>query len=121
MFGILTVVMDVFKIGYYSSVAECLIPIKIIYPVVQAVFVVVQVGLDLPITQGNNLYGIIVIDGGFGVSPWLLTELHKHIYLWLSEVCFLPSPVLERFIVFGNLKSRRKNSSEYRIRLGPEH
>ena len=35
--------MDVFKIGYYSSFYSCLSAIKIIYPIVQAIFVVVQV------------------------------------------------------------------------------
>lgn len=35
--------MDVFKIGYYSSFYSCLSAIKIIYPIVQAIFVIVQV------------------------------------------------------------------------------
>ncbi|OXB56272.1 hypothetical protein ASZ78_006455 [Callipepla squamata] len=35
-------VMDVFKIGYYSSFYSCLSAIKIMYPIVQAIFVVVQ-------------------------------------------------------------------------------
>lgn len=35
--------MDVFKIGYYSSFYSCLSAIKIMYPIVQAIFVVVQV------------------------------------------------------------------------------
>lgn len=36
--------MDVFKTGYYSSSFECQSAIKILYPVTQAVFVIVQVG-----------------------------------------------------------------------------
>ncbi|KFV17771.1 Otopetrin-2, partial [Tauraco erythrolophus] len=42
LFGIFSLVMDVFKIGYYSSFYSCLSAIKIIYPIVQAIFVVVQ-------------------------------------------------------------------------------
>ncbi|KAM9177555.1 proton channel OTOP2 [Mergus octosetaceus] len=42
LFAIFSLVMDVFKIGYYSSFYSCLSAIKIIYPIVQAIFVVVQ-------------------------------------------------------------------------------
>lgn len=43
LFAIFSLVMDVFKIGYYSSFYSCLSAIKIIYPIVQAIFVVIQV------------------------------------------------------------------------------
>uniref|UniRef100_A0A8C6YXF3 Otopetrin 2 n=1 Tax=Nothoprocta perdicaria TaxID=30464 RepID=A0A8C6YXF3_NOTPE len=43
LFAIFSLVMDVFKIGYYSSFYSCLSAIKIIYPIVQAIFVIVQV------------------------------------------------------------------------------
>ncbi|KAM6110990.1 LOW QUALITY PROTEIN: proton channel OTOP2 [Pterocles gutturalis] len=42
LFAIFSLVMDVFKIGYYSSFYSCLSAIKIIYPTVQAIFVAVQ-------------------------------------------------------------------------------
>ncbi|KAM6175401.1 proton channel OTOP2 [Erethizon dorsatum] len=42
LFGICTLVMDVFKTGYYSSFFECQSAIKILYPLIQAVFVIVQ-------------------------------------------------------------------------------
>ncbi|NXU50423.1 OTOP2 protein, partial [Turnix velox] len=42
LFAIFSLVMDVFKVGYYSSFYSCLSAIKIIYPIVQAIFVVVQ-------------------------------------------------------------------------------
>ncbi|XDA81261.1 hypothetical protein R6Z07F_011234 [Ovis aries] len=42
LFGICTLVMDVFKTGYYSSFFECQSAIKILYPLTQAVFVIVQ-------------------------------------------------------------------------------
>ncbi|XP_067403879.1 proton channel OTOP2 [Emydura macquarii macquarii] len=42
LFAILSLVMDVFKTGYYSSFYNCLSAIKIIYPIVQAVYVVIQ-------------------------------------------------------------------------------
>lgn len=44
LFGICTLIMDVFKTGYYSSFLECQSAIKILHPIVQAVFVIVQVG-----------------------------------------------------------------------------
>lgn len=43
LFAIFSLVMDVFKIGYYSSFYSCLSAIKIMYPIVQAIFVIVQV------------------------------------------------------------------------------
>lgn len=43
LFGICTLVMDVFKTGYYSSFFECQSAIKILHPITQAVFVIVQV------------------------------------------------------------------------------
>ncbi|XP_055994406.1 proton channel OTOP2 [Sorex fumeus] len=42
LFGICTLVMDVFKTGYYSSFFECQSAIKILHPLTQAVFVIVQ-------------------------------------------------------------------------------
>ncbi|KFQ16231.1 Otopetrin-2, partial [Leptosomus discolor] len=42
LFAIFSLVMDAFKIGYYSSFYSCLSAIKIIYPIVQAIFVVIQ-------------------------------------------------------------------------------
>ncbi|XP_053156533.1 proton channel OTOP2 [Hemicordylus capensis] len=41
-FAILTLVMGVFKTGYYSSFSHCLSAIKITYPIVQALFVIIQ-------------------------------------------------------------------------------
>lgn len=49
LFGICSLVMDVFKTGYYSSFLECQSAIKILHPLIQAVFVIVQVGRrDVP-------------------------------------------------------------------------
>ncbi|KAH0629461.1 hypothetical protein JD844_011539 [Phrynosoma platyrhinos] len=42
LFAVLTLVMDIFKTGYYSSFYHCLTAIKIMYPIVQALFVVIQ-------------------------------------------------------------------------------
>lgn len=44
LFGTCTLVMDVFKTGYYSSFFECQSAINILYPLIQAVFVILQVG-----------------------------------------------------------------------------
>lgn len=45
LFGVCTLIMDVFKTGYYSSFFECQSAIKILHPLAQAVFVIVQVGV----------------------------------------------------------------------------
>ncbi|XP_051851107.1 proton channel OTOP2 [Antechinus flavipes] len=42
LFGVCTLVMDVFKTGYYSSFYECQSAIKILHPIIQAIFVIVQ-------------------------------------------------------------------------------
>ncbi|KAL4687014.1 hypothetical protein H8959_019142 [Pygathrix nigripes] len=42
LFGICTLIMDIFKTGYYSSFFECQSAIKILHPVIQAVFVIIQ-------------------------------------------------------------------------------
>ncbi|XP_070250664.1 proton channel OTOP2 isoform X1 [Myotis yumanensis] len=42
LFGVCTLVMDVFKTGYYSSFFECQSAIKILHPLTQAVFVILQ-------------------------------------------------------------------------------
>uniref|UniRef100_G1SYA2 Otopetrin 2 n=1 Tax=Oryctolagus cuniculus TaxID=9986 RepID=G1SYA2_RABIT len=42
LFGTCTLVMDVFKTGYYSSFFECQSAIKILHPLIQAVFVILQ-------------------------------------------------------------------------------
>ncbi|XP_030062194.1 proton channel OTOP2 [Microcaecilia unicolor] len=42
LFGICSLVLDILKIGYYVGYIRCESPIKIIYPVVQAMFVVIQ-------------------------------------------------------------------------------
>uniref|UniRef100_F6UF84 Otopetrin 2 n=2 Tax=Monodelphis domestica TaxID=13616 RepID=F6UF84_MONDO len=42
LFGVCTLIMDVFKTGYYSSFFECQSAIKILHPIIQAVFVIVQ-------------------------------------------------------------------------------
>ncbi|XP_045425823.1 proton channel OTOP2 [Lemur catta] len=42
LFGICTLVMDVFKTGYYSSFFGCQSAIKILHPLIQAMFVIIQ-------------------------------------------------------------------------------
>lgn len=73
MFGVLTLVMDVFKTGYYSSFSHCLTAIKITYPIVQAMFVIVQVSEDRIVSRHtrNNLS----VNGSQQrvlAVPWLL-------------------------------------------------
>ncbi|OCT60659.1 proton channel OTOP2 [Xenopus laevis] len=41
-FGICSLVMDVFKIGYYISYIDCESPIKLIHPMVQSAFIIMQ-------------------------------------------------------------------------------
>ncbi|XP_062387034.1 proton channel OTOP2 [Sardina pilchardus] len=42
LFGLCSMVMDFFKIAYYVGYLHCDSPVKIVFPVVQAVFIVVQ-------------------------------------------------------------------------------
>ncbi|XP_072550080.1 proton channel OTOP2 [Salminus brasiliensis] len=42
LFGVCSLIMDVFKIAYYVGYAHCDSPVKIVFPVVQAVFILVQ-------------------------------------------------------------------------------
>ncbi|XP_042576864.1 proton channel OTOP2-like [Cyprinus carpio] len=42
LFGVCSVIMDIFKIIYYVGRIHCESPVKIAYPVVQALFVIVQ-------------------------------------------------------------------------------
>lgn len=44
LFGVCSVIMDIFKIIYYVGHMHCESPVKIAFPVVQALFVIVQVG-----------------------------------------------------------------------------
>lgn len=76
LFGICTLVMDVFKTGYYSSFFECQSAIKILHPIIQAVFVIVQVGRrDVP----------------YGGEPDAWQELRR------SELHTYPPPTPEQF------------------------
>ncbi|XP_022527139.2 proton channel OTOP2 [Astyanax mexicanus] len=42
LFGVCSLIMDVFKIAYYVGYTHCQSPVKIVFPVVQAVFILVQ-------------------------------------------------------------------------------
>ncbi|KAM9296673.1 proton channel OTOP2 [Gastrophryne carolinensis] len=41
-FGICSLILDVFKIGYYISYIDCESPIKLIHPMVQSAFIILQ-------------------------------------------------------------------------------
>lgn len=43
LFGICSLIMDVFKIAYYVGFAHCNSPVYIVFPVTQAIFILVQV------------------------------------------------------------------------------
>lgn len=43
LFGVCSVLMDIFKIVYYVGYVHCESAVKIVFPAVQAVFVIVQV------------------------------------------------------------------------------
>lgn len=79
LFGICTLVMDVFKTGYYSSFFECQSAIKILHPLTQAVFVIIQVG--------GWMGGRRVLEcGGWEPAPGMGSG-------WLSPTLILPSTV----------------------------
>ncbi|XP_028675294.1 proton channel OTOP2 [Erpetoichthys calabaricus] len=42
LFGLCSFIMDIFKIGYYSGVVPCESPVKLIFPVIQSIFLLVQ-------------------------------------------------------------------------------
>ncbi len=44
LFGVCSVLMDIFKIIYYVGRMHCEPPEKIVFPIVQSLFVIVQVG-----------------------------------------------------------------------------
>lgn len=43
LFGICSLIMDVFKIAFYVGLVHCDSPVKIAFPAVQAMFILVQV------------------------------------------------------------------------------
>lgn len=48
-FGLLSIIMDIFKITSYAGYVHCDSAVKVVFPVVQLLFVVVQVILDIPL------------------------------------------------------------------------
>uniref|UniRef100_A0A8B9CDW7 Otopetrin 2 n=1 Tax=Anser brachyrhynchus TaxID=132585 RepID=A0A8B9CDW7_9AVES len=69
LFAIFSLVMDVFKIGYYSSFYSCLSAIKIIYPIVQAIALIwgsssffCRCGLMLTLTTNLAVWMSAVTD-----------------------------------------------------------
>lgn len=53
LFGLLSIVMDIFKIASYVGYIHCDSAVKVAFPVVQLVFILVQVKkcLKMPITK----------------------------------------------------------------------
>lgn len=80
LFAVLTLVMDVFKTGYYSSFSQCLTAIKITYPIVQAMFVIVQVSVNLLIVLGiqRTICQIIAVNREMSAPFQVRKQLHKH-------------------------------------------
>uniref|UniRef100_A0A8B9N089 Otopetrin 2 n=1 Tax=Accipiter nisus TaxID=211598 RepID=A0A8B9N089_9AVES len=74
LFAIFSLVMDVFKIGYYSSFYSCLSAIKIIYPIVQAIFVVIQVRW------------LCLSGRGMETECGLMLTLTTNLAVWMSAV-----------------------------------
>uniref|UniRef100_A0AC11E9A5 Otopetrin 2 n=1 Tax=Ovis aries TaxID=9940 RepID=A0AC11E9A5_SHEEP len=69
LFGICTLVMDVFKTGYYSSFFECQSAIKILYPLTQAVFVIVQLWIMPAFGARPHFSNTVEVDF-YGYSLW---------------------------------------------------
>lgn len=65
LFGICTLIMDIFKTGYYSSFFECQSAIKILHPVIQAVFVIIQVSVAVW-KKGANTWPLERTQQGVG-------------------------------------------------------
>lgn len=49
LFGLLSIIMDIFKIASYVGYLHCDSAVKVAFPVVQLVFILVQV--NMPITK----------------------------------------------------------------------
>ncbi|CAM2101933.1 unnamed protein product [Caretta caretta] len=81
LFAIFTLVMDVFKTGYYSSFYNCLSAIKIIYPIVQAVFVIVQVSVGSFSARGTAGTASDSIEGCSCTSE--ICKIFQSGYFWL--------------------------------------
>uniref|UniRef100_A0A8C0DVG0 Proton channel OTOP2 n=1 Tax=Balaenoptera musculus TaxID=9771 RepID=A0A8C0DVG0_BALMU len=69
LFGICTLVMDVFKTGYYSSSFECQSAIRILYPLTQAVFVIVQLWIMPAFGARPHFSNTVEVDF-YGYSLW---------------------------------------------------
>uniref|UniRef100_A0A8W4FBW2 Otopetrin 2 n=1 Tax=Sus scrofa TaxID=9823 RepID=A0A8W4FBW2_PIG len=69
LFGICTLVMDVFKTGYYSSFFECQSAIKILHPLTQAVFVIVQLWIMSAFGTRPHFSNTVEVDF-YGYSLW---------------------------------------------------
>uniref|UniRef100_A0A8D2B811 Otopetrin 2 n=1 Tax=Sciurus vulgaris TaxID=55149 RepID=A0A8D2B811_SCIVU len=69
LFGICTLVMDVFKTGYYSSFFECQSAIKILHPLIQAVFVIVQLWIMPAFGARPHFSNTVEVDF-YGYSLW---------------------------------------------------
>ena len=51
LFGICSLIMDIFKIANYVGFLHCDSAVKIIFPVVQALFILVQVRVYIKISK----------------------------------------------------------------------
>ncbi|XP_037665556.1 proton channel OTOP2 isoform X2 [Choloepus didactylus] len=80
LFGICTLVMDVFKTGYYSSFFECQSAIKILYPLIQAVFVIIQTYF-LWVSAKDCIHAHLDLT-----RCGLMFTLTTHLAIWMAAV-----------------------------------
>uniref|UniRef100_A0A7N4NID9 Otopetrin 2 n=1 Tax=Sarcophilus harrisii TaxID=9305 RepID=A0A7N4NID9_SARHA len=80
LFGVCTLVMDVFKTGYYSSFYECQSAIKILHPIIQAIFVIVQVNGEV------DFYLMKVRAPEIDERCGLMFTLTTNLAIWMAAV-----------------------------------
>ncbi|XP_017316544.1 proton channel OTOP2 [Ictalurus punctatus] len=90
LFGICSLIMDVFKTAFYVGLVHCDSPVKIIFPVVQAMFVLVQTyflwlhAKDCVQVQRNITRSGLMLTLATNLMIWMtaVTEesLHKTVY-----------------------------------------
>uniref|UniRef100_A0A8B9I011 Otopetrin 2 n=1 Tax=Astyanax mexicanus TaxID=7994 RepID=A0A8B9I011_ASTMX len=77
LFGVCSLIMDVFKIAYYVGYTHCQSPVKIVFPVVQAVFILVLADCcGLMLTLATNL------------MLWMTAVTEESLFLFIC-ICFI--------------------------------
>lgn len=62
LFGLLSIIMDIFKIASYVGYLHCDSAVKVAFPVVQLIFILVQVNMPkITITKNVEMHLVFVV------------------------------------------------------------